>query len=203
MNKTIIGVIMKKIFITMSLMGSLTVANAIDINNLKWASDIETMVNLSSSLENTIAGIDLNKNGVRDDVEYYVNEKYKNKPFQKVMFIKAAKKIQKIITLPSDRDVQTHQKLDRELLNLYTCRDYILYKMEDNAIEKELKDKITFKGKVLNTEKRLRAYIAHKQLLPFQFDDLSDAELKRDKRACIKQYNMIKNLDTKLISSTN
>ncbi len=194
---------MKKIIIAISLLGSLTIANAIDINNLKWTSDFETLVNLSGSVENTLEGIDQNKNGVRDDVEYYVNEKYKDKPFQKMMFIKAAKKIQKIITLSNDKDIKTHQKLDRELLNLYTCRDYILYKMEDDSLEKELKDKITFKGKMLNTEKRLRAYITHKQLLPFQFDDLSDAQLKRDKRACINQYNKIKNLDKSLISSTN
>ncbi len=203
MNETTIGVFMKKIFIAISLLGNLTIANAIDINNLKWTSDFETLVNLSTSVENTLEGIDQNKNGVRDDVEYYVNEKYKDKPFQKAMFIKAAKKMQKIITLSNNKDVEAHQKLDRELLNLYTCRDYILYKMEDDSLAKELKDKITFKGKVLNTEKRLRAYITHKQLLPFRFDDLSDAQLQRDKRACINQYNKIKNLDKNLISSTN
>ena len=194
---------MKKIFITISLIASMSVANTVDINNLKWTSDFETLVNLSASVENTLEGIDQNRNGIRDDVEYYVNQKYKNKPFQKTMFLKAAQKMQKIITLENDKDIKTHQRLDKELLNLYTCRDYILYKMEDDSLEKDLKDKIIFKGKMLNTEKRLRAYVQHKQLLPFQFDDLSDAQLKKDKRACIQQYNKSKNLDSNLISSTN
>ncbi len=198
-----LGVCMKKILIAISLVASLYAADTVDINNLKWTSDFETLVNLSASVENTLAGLDQNHNGIRDDVEYYVNQKYKNKPFQKTMFLKAAKKMQKIITLHDDKDIKTHQRLDKELLNIYTCRDYILYKMEDDSVENELKDKIVFKGKMLNTEKRLRAYIDHKKLLPFKFDDLNEAQLQKDKRACIQQYNKSKNLDNNLISSTN
>ena len=123
-----IGAYMKKLFLAITLISSLSIANTVDINNLKWTSDFETLVNLSGNVENTIEGLDQNKNGIRDDVEYYISNKYKNRPFQKAMFIKAAKKMQKIITLSNDKDIQTHQKLDRELLNLYTCRDYILYK---------------------------------------------------------------------------
>ncbi len=195
------GECMKKIFITLTTLGCFSLTNAVDINTLKWAADFETLVNLSASAENTIAGIDQNKNGVRDDVEYYLNAKYKDKPFQKAMFIKAASTMQKIITLPSD-DIAQHQKLDKQLLNLYTCRDYILYRMDDESLEKELKDKIIFKGKVLNTKKRLRAYITHKQLLPFSFTELSNEELKKDKTSCVNQYNKYKNLDKSLVSSS-
>jgi len=202
MNETHFGEIMKKLFISLTLLGSLTIANAVDINTLKWTEDFETLVNLSGTAENTLAGIDQNKNGVRDDVEYYVNTKYENKPFQKAVFIKAAGMMQKIITL-DDENISEHQKLDHDLLNLYTCRDYILYKMDNESLEKELQDKIVFKGKVLNTQKRLRAYINHKQILPFQFDDLSEEQLLKDKTACVNQYNKIKNLDKNLISSTN
>ena len=193
---------MKKTFITLAALGCFSVTNAVEINTLKWAADFETLVNLSASAENTIEGIDQNNNGIRDDIEYYVNEKYKDKPFQKAMFIKAAKKMQTIITLSED-DISKHQRLDHELLNIYTCRDYILYKIDDESLEKELKDKIIFKGKVLNTDKRLKAYITHKQLLPFKFDDLSEAQLKKDKTACVNQYNKYKNLDKNLISYTN
>ena len=159
------------------------------------------MINLSSKTENTLEGIDQNKNGIRDDVEYYVNSKYQDKPFQKAMFTKAAGMMQKIITLPDDA-ISEHQRLDQELLNVYTCRDYILYKMEDDSLENEMQDKIIFKGKILNTQKRLRAYINHKQLLPFQFDDLSDAQLIKDKNTCVNQYNKLINPDKNLISST-
>jgi len=201
--KHIVGEPMKKILIAISLISSVSVAKTVDINNLKWTQDFETLVNLSGNTENTIKGMDQNNNGIRDDVEYYVNTKYKNKPFQKAMFTKAAKTMQKIITLPMDDKIAQHQKLDRELLNLYTCRDYILYKMDNSSIEKELQDKISFKGKVLNTEKRLRAYITHKQLLPFEFDELSDNELLKEKTACVNEYNKHKKLDKNLISLTN
>jgi len=111
--------------------------------------------------------------------------------------------MQKIITLPTDKTaLKEHQKLDHDLLNIYTCRDYILYKMNSKSLDKEMQEKINFKAKVLNTKKRLHAYIIHKQLLPFAFDDLSEKALARDKKACINQYNKYKNLDRKLISST-
>ncbi len=194
---------MKKTLFILSLLGTFSIANAVDINTLKWTSDFEMLVNLNDNVENTLEGIDQNHNGIRDDVEYYINTKYKNKPFQKAMFTKAAKTIQTIITLPQGGEVKKHQKLDKELLNLYTCRDYILYKMDSDSLEEEMKDKILFKGKVLNTKKRLQAYIAHKQLLPFQFDDLSKEALKKEKQACIKQYNHYKNSDKKLLSSSN
>jgi hypothetical protein len=194
---------MKKIVIALTLTSSLMMANSIDINQLKWTEDFETLVNLSSSTENSLEGIDQNENGVRDDVEYYVNTKYKNRPFQKAMFIKAAGMMQKIITLPNNQTaLKAHQKLDRDLLNVYTCRDYILYKMGSESLEKEMQEKINFKAKVLNTKKRLHAYIAHKELLPFQFDDLTQEQLEKDKEACISQYNRYTNSDSNLIFST-
>jgi len=192
---------MKKLLLSLSLLGTLALANTVEINSMKWTEDFEMLVGLSSNVENTLEGLDQNNNGIRDDVEYYVNMKYKNRPFQKSMFNKAAKMMQKIITLPVDEQVSQHRKLDHDLLNLYTCRDYILYKLDDENLEKELQEKISFKGKILNTDKRLQAYISHKKLLPFQFEDLSDAELKRDKQACINQYNKYKNMDKKLVST--
>lgn len=194
---------MKKIVITLVLIVNIAFANSIDINQLKWTEDFETLINLSNGVENSIAGLDQNKNGVRDDVEYYVNTKYKNRPFQKAMFLKAATMMQKIITLPTDKTaLKEHQKLDHDLLNVYTCRDYILYKMDSKSLDKEMQEKINFKAKVLNTKKRFHAYVLHKQLLPFAFDDLSDEALERDKKTCMNQYNRYKNLDRKLISST-
>jgi hypothetical protein len=192
---------MKKIFLTLSLFGSLVLANTVEINSMKWTEDFEMLVGLSSNVENTLEGLDQNNNGIRDDVEYYVNSKYQNRPFEKAMFTKAAKMMQKIITLPTDKEVAKHKKLDHELLNIFTCRDYILYKLDDKELNKELQEKISFKGKVLNTDKRLQAYIAHKKLLPFHFEDLSDAQLQHDKQTCINQYNRYKNLDTRVVST--
>ena len=79
------------------------------------------------------------------------------------------------------------------------------YKLKIVTLEKrikEMQDKILFKAKVLNTEKRLRAYIDHKKSLPFVEDELSDKELATDKRSCINEYNKYKNKDQDLLTST-
>ena len=194
---------MKKTLITLSILTSVTFANSIDINTLKWTEDFETLVNLSSTTENTLEGLDQNNNGVRDDVEYYVNTKYENKPFQKAMFTKAAKMMQEIIELPTKESaIKTHQQLDHDLLSLYTCRDYMLYRLKSPTLHEELKDKISFKGKVLNTKKRLHAYIKHKELLPFQFVDLDEKSLQEDKLSCLKEYDKYSHKDAKHISSS-
>ena len=192
---------MKNILLALAILSNIAIANTINIQSLKWTEDFETLVNLSSTTENTLKGLDQNNNGVRDDVEFYIESKWENRPFQKAIFTKAANTLQKIITLAEDSAIEEHQKLDRELLNLYTCRDYILYKMNSDSLNEEMLEKTAFKGKVLNTQKRLHAYITHKKLLPFHFDDLSEIELEHDKSTCILQYNKYKNVDAGLISS--
>jgi len=193
---------MKKSFLVLVLLASISQSKDIEVNTLKWTSDFETLVNLSGNVENTIKGLDQNGNQVRDDVEYYLKSRYSDKPFRKAIFLKAAKKMQKIMTLPVEADLKVRQKLDHDLLNLYTCMDYMLYKTNSKIIEKEMQEKVLFKAKVLNTEKRLRAYIKHKKLLPFSYDELSDKELEEDKHACIKEYNKYKNQDQNLLTST-
>lgn len=191
---------MKKRVFIVALLATFATANTVSIQDMKWTEDFETLVNLSSQAENSLAGIDQNNNGVRDDVEYFIDQKFSNKPFQKAMFTQAAQTMQKIITLPKVGHIKEHQKLDHDLLMLYTCRDYILYKFEDTQIEKEMQAKIAFKGKVLNTSKRLHAYIDHKKVLPYHFDELSDHELEKEKIACVKQYNKYQKSETKRIS---
>jgi len=189
---------MKKIMIITYIVGSLSIASALEIDSMKWTQDYEMLVNLNGGVESTIEGLDQNKNGVRDDVEYYVEHRYKDKPFQKTLFLEAAKKIQKIIALPKEA-TKDHIKLDNELLEIYTCRDYMLYKLEDKDIKTELKEKMIFKSKVLNTNKRLRAYIDHKKLLPFEDDGLSDETLEDRRVACQDRYKVLTNPD--LVSS--
>jgi hypothetical protein len=87
--------------------------------------------------------------------------------------------------------------LDKELLQIYTCRDFILFKRGDVNIEKEMLNKSEFKAKVLNTSKRLKAYIAHKQKIPFTYSIPSDEELKKQKSACEKLYSKIKSENKK------
>jgi hypothetical protein len=107
------------------------------------------------------------------------------------MFLAAAKKIQQIITLPKGSSVATHRKLDDELLQIYTCRDYILYTAKDMDISQELNNKIDFKNRVLNTKERLLAYIKHKKLLPFEFSIPNDEVLNIQRVECNKLYKKI------------
>ena len=92
---------------------------------------------------------------------------------------------------------QEHIRLDRELLDIYTCRDYILYRNESKDIENELLNKTLFKGKVLNTPARLKAYIEHKKILPANFDELTEEELISDKKSCLALYYSYQNSDQK------
>ncbi len=181
---------MKKVVLTISLFGAVTLLNALNINNQRWKDDYKMLVALDSSIERSIEGIDQNRNGVRDDVEYYLDHKYKDDPFQRGIFKEAAKRIQKILTLDRS-DKKEHIRLDNELINLYTCRDYMLYKLQVKDIKEQMRDKMIFKSKVLNTNKRLEAYIAHKKILPFEYHELTDDELQRDKRACLKLYSQL------------
>lgn len=189
---------MKKLFFASVMIGSLFTLNAADKVNVadqQWLKDLKVLVTLSDKKVNTLSGVDKNHNGIRDDVERYILSKYSDDPFQRDMFFKAALKIQKIIALPLNGDIDEHIKLDKELLEVYTCRDYILYRNEVKDIEQELLNKTLFKGKVLNTTARLKAYIEHKKILPSNFDDLTEKELKNDKQSCLALYHSYKNPD--------
>jgi len=168
-----------------------------------WAKDLKVMIELSSSQMQTLKGSDKNNNMVRDDVENYIKDKYKNDKFQKVMFLEAAKKIQQILTLTNKATKATHKQLDDELLQIYTCRDYILYKNNDIDVEKELKDKIIFKSKVLNTKERLDAYLAHKKVIPFDYSLPTNDILKLQREQCVSIYKKIKNENADNLSAMN
>jgi hypothetical protein len=190
-----IGETMKRvIFMILSIVPFLI--GDIKINNQKWIQDYELLVNLNLGAKENIQGLDLNKNGVRDDVEYYVNQKYKDDPFEKEIFLESAKKIQTILSLPKSASVKKRVQLDEELIRLYACRDYMLYKLNDKNIEDKLKEKMIFKSKVLNTNDRLRAYIEHKKMvLDFGEQSMDDKTVDRARVSCEKIYQKLNNPD--------
>ncbi len=165
-------------------------------SSMNWLNDLQVLVELDTQRDDTLSGKDLNSNGVRDDVEEYVHQKFHKDPFQEALFMEAAKRIQQIITLPKESTQQEHLKLDKELLSLYTCRDYILYRDNEENIEQEMLNKTLFKAKVLNTEERLSAYIEHKKMLPMDFSDLTSDQLKSEKASCLARYRSFRNEDT-------
>jgi len=168
----------------------------IKINNQKWIQDYELLVNLNIGAKENIQGLDLNKNGIRDDVEYYVHQKYKDDPFQKEIFLESAKKIQTILSLPKSAPIKKRVQLDEELIRLYACRDYMLYKLNDKNIEDKLKEKMIFKSKVLNTNDRLRAYIEHKKtVLDFGEQSMDDKTVDNARVSCEEIYRKLNNPD--------
>ncbi len=195
---------MSKLFFTLVIAGSLLNLNASnkEIVGQQWLSDLQVLVDLSNQRVDALKGIDKNKNSVRDDVEAYILSKYANDEFQKDMFFKAAQKIQEIFSLPKNSEIKKHVKLDRELLDIYTCRDYILYRNESANIEEELLNKTMFKGKILNTSHRLRAYIDHKKVLPLNFNELTKEELSRDKESCLTLYESYENQNRQSVITT-
>lgn len=190
---------MKKFLFTLFFFSILTVlfaqSQVSGKSNLNWLNDLEVLLKLDKQKENTLRGKDINNNGVRDDVEAYIKRKFGKDPFQKDLFMEAAKKIQQIITLPKNSTKEEHLTLDKELLELYTCRDYILYRDNEENIEQEMLNKTLFKAKVLNTKARLTAYIEHKKRLPFSYNDLSTEQLKREKQQCLARYEAYHNPD--------
>jgi len=170
-------------------------ANSINIQSDNFNKDLKILAALNMDTTNTIEGLDLNSNGIRDDVESYINEKYKNDPFQQKLFLEASKTIQKILTLPKDSSIDKRVALDNRLINIYTCRDYMLYKLDVKDIEKELEEKIIFKSKVLNTNKRLRAYIDHKKALPLYEENIKSKNVDDERISCERLYQKITNPD--------
>ena len=191
---------MKKLLSLVFVCGSLVLNAEVFDYNL-WAKDLQTLIELNKT-SNSLEGSDINHNQVRDDVENYIKQKFANDEFQKIMFLEAARKIQQIITLPAKATVKAHKKLDDELLQIYTCRDFILFKHSDANVQKSMDEKSEFKEQVLNTTKRLQAYISHKQKIPFKLSIPSDGELKRQKDSCEKLYSKIKSESKKTTTLT-
>ena len=186
---------MKRVILTTLSIVPLLIGD-IKIDNQKWIQDYELLVNLNLGAKENIQGLDLNKNGIRDDVEYYVNQKYKDDPFEKEIFLESAKKIQTILSLPKSASIKKRVQLDEELIRLYACRDYMLYKLNDENIEDKLKEKMIFKSKVLNTNDRLRAYIEHKKMvLDFGEQNMDDETVENARVSCEKIYRKLNNPD--------
>ncbi len=186
---------MKKIVLLPALLVISSFAS-VQISDAKWVNDYEVLVALNGGTTSSdLKGLDLNKNGIRDDVEYYVMHKYGDKPFEKEIFLDAAKTLQKIISLPPKAPQEERVALDNKLINLYTCRDYMLYKLDVPNITKKLREKMIFKSKVLNTNLRLRTYIEHKEKLPLVEEDIDKMDVDEARIDCEKRYQQSLNHD--------
>jgi len=102
----------------------------------------------------TLLGVDVNKNGVRDDVERKIYEKYKVK-LQRVLLIDEAKVFQKILISP----LSQAQKLAKEDTKKIDCQLFIM------DIDKNINSISLFenneklKNIIFNTKNRAKKYL--------------------------------------------
>ena len=99
----------------------------------------------------TVGGIDSDNDGIRDDVQIWINETYKNQPQTKLAVRQMAGAFQNLLITAGDRDISIIAA--RGFLNSTTCLEEITGTNEESLIRRSLK-KI-----FLNTKERLLAEI--------------------------------------------
>jgi len=131
----------------------------------------------------TFLGIDSNNNGVRDDVERWIYEKYgKMHPVNVAVGMEAAKVYQKIIDSP--KDAKNHNKVSFGILD---CEEYLHYDAPNSIKElilKEINNEYFRKSIIFNTKDRKKQYEIYGYLLSGSIFATATAE--EGKAACLK-----------------
>ncbi len=99
----------------------------------------------------TVGGIDSDNDGIRDDVQIWINETYKNQPQTKLSVKQMAGAFQDRLLKISDRDLSI--LATRKFLDSMTCVEMVVGFDEETPIREKLKDLY------LNTKDRLYADI--------------------------------------------
>jgi len=115
--------------------------------------------------DSTLLGIDVNNNGVRDDVEIWILNEYKDKhPIHIDIAFQAAKAYKKILETP-ERAREIHNEVDKAVycqlyyrLNAKYFNEPLLLK--NNVVNEFFRSKIYF-----NTQERMEAYLQYDKLL--------------------------------------
>lgn len=109
----------------------------------------------------SLAGTDANNNGVRDDIENYINKKY-SEPKQRAAVIQTAKAMQKIMSADTNNIIEV-KAINIEISKAFNCVDT---QFTDDSKEvnyftatKEVEAMTT------NTKPRLLAYLAFNKAL--------------------------------------
>ncbi len=137
----------------------------------------------------TLLGIDTNQNGIRDDVELYLIDRFKHKEVRDIAF-DIAKVLQKIL-LVTDEESALKAKLEFD--RAQWCRRYFALKdpkrveTEDDKAYFRMKYKIfdaAFRDKQFNTPKRMHTYFDyHRYLKGNIFADINSTSF--DYKECL------------------
>ncbi len=124
----------------------------LEINGYRLPPEPNPQINNS-----TLLGIDLNNNGVRDDVERKIFFHYK-RPIEQAFVMQDAPWYQKVLKDPISAAVS--EDLQKELWNLSTCKGYLILQGIKISNIVEFMEEAYF-----NTKDRMRAYIEFNQAM--------------------------------------
>ena len=122
----------------------------------------------------TILGIDVNNNEVRDDVERWIFDKYKE-PIVQAVALQNARAFSKILVDPS-KAKETIKFSDA----LIECQSYYKYQSSKKVIQKGTSLIKESRPLILNTRKRNRAYYEYNQALSGGVYSLGDRDKYKD-----------------------
>ena len=132
--------------------------------------------------DSTLLGIDVNGNGVRDDVERWIYEKYKDKHPIYIDIAMQAGRAYKLVLETPERAKEIHDEVDASLYcELYYKRNAKYF--NEPLLVKEDIDSRYFRHKIyFNTQDRMDAYIKYDTLL--SGDSYTLPKFKKRKSLC-------------------
>ncbi len=115
--------------------------------------------------DSTLLGIDVNNNGVRDDVERWIYETYKDKhPIHIDIAMQAGRAWQKVLEDPTKAiEIHDYIRAPRHCESYY--KNYAIYSNESILVDKSINNKYFIKNIIYNTEERSVAYLKYDSLL--------------------------------------
>ena len=145
MKKAVIALSCLSIFMT----GCSSLLNPTIHNSLKEVRASKFLKNEDKT--KTIGGIDANSNGVRDDIEGYINLKYGNNPEFVSVYMQYAKALRRKLTLASD-DREVYRRESHKVSRQMVCASKIDYELEP---EKMYQDTMIIYALSVNTKQRM------------------------------------------------
>jgi len=145
MKKAVIALSCLSIFLT----GCSSLLNPSIQNSLKEVRTSNFLKNEDKT--KTIGGIDANSNGVRDDIERYINLKYGNNPEFVSVYMQYAQELRRKLTLASD-DREVYRRASHKVSRQMVCTSKIDYEVEP---EKMYQDTMIIYALSVNTKQRM------------------------------------------------
>ncbi|MBS9778737.1 MAG: hypothetical protein KGV58_00340 [Campylobacteraceae bacterium] len=163
------------------------ISNEINLH-VKWIVSGHTLPPMPDEKINnsTLLGVDINNNGVRDDVERKIYKTYK-RPIVQAYMMQFGKRFPKTLTNP--KQAAKSQEIEQEMWRQYSCEGYLFMKMDIEIP----KDSVEFmENAYFNTKARIKAYLEYNQALS---GGVYSIPIKDDQKIENCDFNVIKLLE--------